>query len=64
MAKPPMTLVPPLPPPGGACHLAWYLPHIAGVVGGGARVRYLAVPVVLEKFTKGTRMTLVRAGGA
>ncbi|HBL29747.1 MAG TPA: hypothetical protein DD490_23165, partial [Acidobacteria bacterium] len=33
-----------------AFHLAWYLPHIAGVVGGGARVRYLLVPVVLEKF--------------
>jgi len=32
-----------------AYHLAWYLPHVAGV-SQGATVRYLLVPVALEKF--------------
>ncbi|HBL29249.1 MAG TPA: hypothetical protein DD490_20655 [Acidobacteria bacterium] len=34
----------------GPFHLAWYQPHIEGMVMGGARVRYLLVPVVLGKF--------------
>jgi len=38
----------PAPPP--EYHLAWYLPHVSGVISQGAPVRYLLVPVALEKY--------------
>ncbi|HBL26166.1 MAG TPA: hypothetical protein DD490_04950 [Acidobacteria bacterium] len=39
----------------GPFHLAWYEPHIEGIVSGGAWVRYLLVPVALPKKFRATR---------
>jgi hypothetical protein len=46
-----------------AFHLAWYLPHITGVVDGVDRVRYLLVPVAPEKFRATRTLQVISHNG-
>jgi len=49
--------------PTPACHLAWYLPHVSGVISQGAPVRYLLVPVELEKYQATRRFKIISHAG-